>query len=68
MRYVILNKQNKGYYKVPSDGWTNGQNCTKFPTEELALSQKYALERKEKYYQKLQVLTEDDITDNMRFS
>jgi hypothetical protein len=66
MRYVIQNIQNSGYYKVPTNGWTYAQNCTKFPTEELALKQKDALERKEIYYSKLRVLSEDDLTENVR--
>ena len=67
MRYVIQNIINKGYYKVPTDGWTTAQNCTKFPTEELAMSQKYALERKDRYYQKLRILSEDELAEGVRY-
>lgn len=65
--FVIRNNQNKGYYKVPSEGWTTLSNATKFPDEDKALRQRDALERKEKYFGKLTVLSEDECEENIRY-
>lgn len=66
MRFIIRNRVNNGYYKVTTEGWTTIKLCTKFPDEETAIKQKLVLERKDRYYQKVEVLSEDDAPENVR--
>ncbi len=65
MHYVIKNKNNQGYYNVHSQGWTTFERCTK---DQLARMQKEKdmLERKEKYYQQLELLSCNEVPENVR--
>ncbi len=53
-QYKIRNKQNKGYYKENTQGWTTFDRGTIFSFEQVN-KVKDALERKEKYFGKLEI-------------
>ena len=53
-KYKIRNKQNKGYYLERTEGWTTFERSTTY-TAACAQKAKDALERKERYYGKLEI-------------